>query len=77
MAAGVLEHYGSHGYPYLLHWHGAPSPGATTHELRSGHLLRQYHLLVHPSSRHLWGKQIPRTLRNDDWQDGEKFSHIN
>lgn len=76
LASGVLEHHRPHGHPHLLCWHGAPPPGATAHELRAGHLLRQHHLLVHPAAWHLWGQQVPGPLCNDDRQDGEKRHFI-
>ena len=72
MASGVLEHHRPHGHPHILRRHGSPSPGAAAHELRAGHLLRQHHLLVHPAAGHLWSQQVPGSLCDDDWQDGEK-----
>lgn len=72
MAAGVLEYHRPHGHPHIFRRHGPASPGATSNELRAGHLLRQYHLLVHPAARNIWSQQVPGSLCDDDWQDGEK-----
>ena len=71
VAPGVLEHHRPHGHPHILGRHGSASPGAAVHELRPSHLLCQHHLLVHPAARHLWSQQVPGTLRDDDWQNGE------
>lgn len=72
MASGVLEYHRPNGHPHILRRHGPASPGAAAHELWSGYLLRQHHLLVHPAAGHLWGQQVPGSLCDDDWQDGEK-----
>lgn len=72
MASGVLEHHRPHGHPHILCRHGAASPGATAHELWTGDLLCQHHLLVHPAARHLRRQQVPGSLCDDDRQDGEK-----
>ena len=72
MASGVLEYHRPHGHPHIFCWHGPASPGATPHELWAGYLLCQHHLLVHPAARHLWSQQVPWSLCDDDWQDGER-----
>lgn len=72
VAAGVLEHHRPDGHPDILRRHGAAPPGAAAHELRSSHLLRQHHLLVHPAAGYLWSQQVPWSLCDDDWQNGEQ-----
>lgn len=72
VAAGVLEHHRPDGHPDILRGHGAAPAGAAAHELRPSYLLRQHHLLVHPAAGHLRGQQVPGSLRDDDWQNGEQ-----
>ncbi len=71
VVAGVLEHHWPHGHPHLLHRDGASPARPAPDELREGHLLCQYHLLVHKTAWHLWGEQIPGSIRHDDRKDGE------
>lgn len=72
VAAGVLEHHRLDGHPHILRRHGSAPAGAAAHELRPSHLLRQHHLLVHPAAGYLWGQQVPGSLCDDDWQNGEQ-----
>ena len=72
VVAGVLEYHRPNGNPHILRRHGSASPGAPAHELRPGDLLRQHHLLVHSSPGDLWCEQVPGSLCDDDWQNGEK-----
>lgn len=72
MVAGVLEYHRPNGNPHILRRHGSASPGAPAHELWPGDLLRQHHLLVHSSAGDLWCEQVPGSLCDDDWQNGEK-----
>lgn len=76
VAAGVLEHHRPDGHPHILRRHGPPPPGAAAHELRPSHLLRQHHLLVHPAAGYLWGQQVPGSLCDDDWQNGEQEAGV-
>lgn len=72
LVTGVLEHHWPHGHSHLLHRDGSPSSRPTADELWEGHLLCQYHLLVHTTAWHLRSEQILGPIRHDDWQDGER-----